>query len=78
MHRTLIVLILKLYMGGFRPHFFDVCKPNATLLNEQVAYSVQNYTSLYFNSTICTGNKRMVKNALVIHLRRPSNLADPS
>jgi hypothetical protein len=36
-----------------------------TLLNAEVAQSLEIRTSLYFNSTVCTGNKKMVKNAYV-------------
>jgi hypothetical protein len=62
-HRTLIVLFLKLYVGAFRPNFFDVCQPNRTLLHEEVIRHMENHTAMFFNATVCTGEMKLVKNA---------------
>lgn len=61
--RTLIVLVMKLYIGAFRPNFFDVCQPNMTMLNDEIARHIQNHTAMFFNATVCTGKKNLVKNA---------------
>lgn len=65
-HRALIVSILKHYMGGFRPHFLDVCMPNKTLIAEYIGKHYQDIEKHnFFNSTICTGNKKAIKTAWV-------------
>jgi hypothetical protein len=64
--RALIVSILKHCMGGFRPHFLDVCNPNQTMISE---YIEKHYQQLekhnFFNATICTGDKKLIKTAWV-------------
>ncbi|KAI9796874.1 MAG: hypothetical protein M1833_005923 [Piccolia ochrophora] len=46
---TLIQVILKLWIGGLRPHFLDVCRPNPAKV------AGQGFGKLFLNRTACTG-----------------------
>ena len=61
-HRALIVSILKHYVGGFRPHFLDVCNANRTMISEYIEKHYQQIeTHNFFNASICTGDKKAIK-----------------
>ena len=62
-HRTLFVVLMKLYIGAFCPNFFDVCQPNWTMLLEDVVQDAVNQSLMFFNATICTEETKLVKNA---------------
>lgn len=52
---TLIATILKHFIGGFRPHFLDVCKPDFSAIIGQP----------FFNPSACTASSHAVNRASV-------------
>ncbi|PBP18364.1 phosphatidic acid phosphatase beta [Diplocarpon rosae] len=50
---TFIATILKHFIGGFRPHFLEVCRPDSKKLFDQV----------WMNSSACTANTHAVNRA---------------
>jgi membrane-associated phospholipid phosphatase len=54
-------VFIKWLIGGLRPHFFAVCKPNVTATS---AGTGQGFGGLLFDRSICTGDEKEIKNAL--------------
>jgi membrane-associated phospholipid phosphatase len=54
-------VIIKWLIGGLRPHFFAVCKPNINATN---VGSGQGFDGLLFNRSICTGDDKDINDAL--------------
>ncbi len=54
---TWIQVILKKFVGGLRPHFLDVCRP-------VVSGPGQGAGGLWYTSQVCTGDSKLVANAL--------------
>lgn len=50
-------VICKVMVGGFRPNFLEVCKPDLSKVGS-------GYYGVYFDHTICTGDKTAVYDAL--------------
>lgn len=55
-NRTFVVTILKQFIGGFRPHFIDVCKPDMSRAFKEIGKELY-----WFNATACTGAPYDVK-----------------
>ncbi|KAI0155534.1 phosphatidic acid phosphatase type 2/haloperoxidase [Pestalotiopsis sp. NC0098] len=54
-------VFLKWLIGGLRPHFLDVCKPDLSLASNAAGavgagYNAAGYKSLYYTREICTGD----------------------
>ncbi|KAF2737209.1 acid phosphatase/Vanadium-dependent haloperoxidase [Polyplosphaeria fusca] len=55
---TLFQAVLKLLVGGLRPHFLSVCEPSLT------GASGSGFKDLYFTPSVCKGNHAKIRNAL--------------
>jgi len=55
---TLFQVSIKILIGGFRPDFLDICKPDIT--KAQGA----GYGGIYYDKSICTGDKAKINDAL--------------
>lgn len=54
-------VFLKWLIGGLRPHFLDVCKPDLSLASNEAGavgagYNAAGYKQLYYTREICTGD----------------------
>ncbi|KAF8858904.1 PAP2-domain-containing protein [Acephala macrosclerotiorum] len=58
---TIISVCLKHFVGGFRPHYIDVCQPDLTLLTN---LNVSTNTTWWMSPVACTGNRKAVYEAL--------------
>ena len=54
-------VFIKWLIGGLRPHFFSVCKPNINATN---VGSGTGFDGLLFDRSICTGNEKEINDAL--------------
>jgi len=54
-------VFIKWLIGGLRPHFFSVCKPNINATNVGTG---QGFDGLLFNRSICTGDEKQINDAL--------------
>jgi len=50
-------VICKILIGGLRPNFLSICKPDLSLAQGQ------GYYGLYFDHSVCTGDKKLVYDA---------------
>lgn len=62
-------VFLKCLIGGLRPHFLDVCKPDFSLASnapgvEGSGYNGAGYTGIYFTKEICTGDEKEINDSL--------------
>ncbi|KAG5927954.1 hypothetical protein E4U42_001491 [Claviceps africana] len=57
-------VFLKWLIGGLRPHFLDVCKPDADRARALAGLNAKGYRQLYFTPDICTGDRREVDDSL--------------
>jgi membrane-associated phospholipid phosphatase len=56
---TLFQSVLKIFIGGLRPHFLDVCQPP-----QIPAFSGQGYKNIWRTSAdVCTGNPKRIREA---------------
>lgn len=53
---------LKWLIGGLRPHFLTICKPDLSLAKTVVGGD--GFGNLYYTSEVCTGNTRDVEDSL--------------
>jgi membrane-associated phospholipid phosphatase len=67
-NRSFVCTILKHFVGGFRPHYIEACKPDWTSVARDLAQGIH-----HFNATVCQGNKRDVDRAYVLY--SPNTLA---
>jgi len=58
---TVFKVIIKWIIGGLRPHFFSVCKPDINPINIGAGIG---FDGLLFNRSICTGDEKEIKKAL--------------
>lgn len=58
---TLFQVFIKWLIGGFRPHFLSVCKPNLTTTSAGTGHG---FYGLFFDRSICTGDKSEIDYAL--------------
>ncbi|KAG9234319.1 phosphatidic acid phosphatase type 2/haloperoxidase [Amylocarpus encephaloides] len=54
-----VCTILKQVVGGFRPHFVDVCRPDPKFIAEDMALG-----RYWFNATACSGDSYEVRRAM--------------
>ena len=52
---------LRRLIGGLRPHFYDVCKPQVPLSGPQAGNGFANYM---YQRTVCTGDVKAINDAL--------------
>ncbi|KAI0423687.1 phosphatidic acid phosphatase type 2/haloperoxidase [Xylaria sp. FL1042] len=62
-------VFLKFLIGGLRPHFLDVCKPDISLAKngagvEGSPYNAAGFNQLYFTREICTGDPKEINDSL--------------
>lgn len=64
-------VLLKWLIGGIRPHFLAVCKPDMARLATQVPGGIgfsktlgEGFTHLYYTREICTGDTREISDSL--------------
>lgn len=57
-HRTVIATILKHFIGGFRPHYMQVCKPDMSRI-----LGGTSQLQSFFNSSACTADPHDVNRA---------------
>ncbi|ORY13357.1 phosphatidic acid phosphatase type 2/haloperoxidase, partial [Clohesyomyces aquaticus] len=53
---TLFQSLLKYLIGGFRPHFLEVCDPHPGI--------PEGYQNIYYDTSICRGNSKHIKEAM--------------
>ncbi|KAF2767376.1 acid phosphatase/Vanadium-dependent haloperoxidase [Teratosphaeria nubilosa] len=56
-------VIVKIVIGGLRPHFFDVCQPGVVF--PAAAHNGFGWRGLTYDHTICTAQPRLVKDAMM-------------
>ncbi|KAG6042160.1 hypothetical protein E4U39_006185 [Claviceps sp. Clav50 group G5] len=57
-------VFLKWLIGGLRPHFLDVCKPDVTRAKAMAGLNAKGYQQLYFTPDICTGDTKQINDSL--------------
>ncbi|CAK7225353.1 hypothetical protein SBRCBS47491_005859 [Sporothrix bragantina] len=61
-------VIIKWLIGGLRPHFLDVCKPDLSLMKTmdktKSKYNAAGFNNMYYTREICTGDPRLINDAL--------------
>ncbi|KAJ6440128.1 arylsulfotransferase (ASST) domain-containing protein [Purpureocillium lavendulum] len=58
-------VFVKWLIGGLRPHFLDVCKPDITKIAAgHDKLSFKGYQSLYFDREVCTGDRDEIDDSL--------------
>ncbi|KAG0381252.1 hypothetical protein BGX24_000023 [Mortierella sp. AD032] len=56
-------VFIKWLIGGLRPHFLDVCKPDTSLATD-TGYNRKGFQQLYFTREICTGDVDQINDSL--------------
>ncbi|KAJ2990176.1 hypothetical protein NUW58_g3088 [Xylaria curta] len=56
-------VFIKWLIGGLRPHFLDVCKPDISLARDS-AYNAAGFNQIYFTPEICTGDRKEINDSL--------------
>ncbi|KAI1734646.1 phosphatidic acid phosphatase type 2/haloperoxidase [Xylaria scruposa] len=56
-------VFVKWLIGGLRPHFLDVCKPDVNLARNQVL-NAAGFNQIYFTPDICTGDRKEINDSL--------------
>ncbi|KAF9278206.1 hypothetical protein BGZ88_000725 [Linnemannia elongata] len=56
-------VFVKWLIGGLRPHFLDVCKPDTSLASD-AGYNRKGFQQLYFTREICTGDTKQINDSL--------------
>ena len=62
-------VFIKFLIGGLRPHFLDVCKPDIGLARngagiEGSPYNAAGFNQLYYTREICTGDPKEINDSL--------------
>ncbi|RKU45127.1 hypothetical protein DL546_003975 [Coniochaeta pulveracea] len=62
-------VFVKWLIGGLRPHFLTVCRPNPALASQnpgiaQDGYNAKGFQDIYFTREICTGDKNEIDDSL--------------
>ncbi|KAI0418346.1 phosphatidic acid phosphatase type 2/haloperoxidase [Xylaria grammica] len=58
-------VFIKFLIGGLRPHFLDVCKPDISLAqNGGGPYNAAGFDQLYYTREICTGDPKEINDSL--------------
>jgi diacylglycerol diphosphate phosphatase/phosphatidate phosphatase len=55
-------VFIKWLIGGLRPHFLDVCKPDIT--RAAGGYNEAGFDGIYYTKAICTGDQAQINDAL--------------
>lgn len=58
---TLFQVTVKIMIGGLRPNFLDVCKPDITEVQGQ------GFGGAYYDADVCTGDSDDIKFALEVY-----------
>ncbi|KAF9942835.1 hypothetical protein BGZ75_001324 [Mortierella antarctica] len=56
-------VFIKWLIGGLRPHFLEVCKPDTSLAPD-AEYNKKGYQQYYFTRDICTGDEKQINDSL--------------
>ncbi|KAF4985308.1 hypothetical protein FDECE_16656 [Fusarium decemcellulare] len=56
-------VFVKWLIGGLRPHFLDVCKPDISRANNK-GYNEKGYLEIYYTREICTGDPDQIDDSL--------------
>uniref|UniRef100_A0A914YKT3 Uncharacterized protein n=1 Tax=Panagrolaimus superbus TaxID=310955 RepID=A0A914YKT3_9BILA len=56
-------VFIKWLIGGLRPHFLDVCKPDMTKINGINGVGV-GFQNLFFTKDVCTGDESEINDSL--------------
>lgn len=56
-------VFIKFLIGGLRPHFLDVCKPDTSLATNS-ALNAAGFNQLYYTAEICTGDRKEINDSL--------------
>ncbi|GAP91396.1 putative pap2 superfamily protein [Rosellinia necatrix] len=56
-------VFIKFLIGGLRPHFLDVCKPDTSLATNS-ALNAAGFNQLYYTREICTGDPKEINDSL--------------
>lgn len=58
-------VFVKWLIGGLRPHFLDVCKPDVSkIANSADNLSFKGFRQLYFDREVCTGDENEINDSL--------------
>ncbi|KAG5994101.1 hypothetical protein E4U43_003318 [Claviceps pusilla] len=57
-------VFLKWLIGGLRPHFLQVCKPDVQRAKALAGLNAKGYQQLYFTPDICTGDRKEINDSL--------------
>ncbi|KAG5981218.1 hypothetical protein E4U55_003177 [Claviceps digitariae] len=57
-------VFLKWLIGGLRPHFLEVCKPDVQRAKALAGLNAKGYQQLYFTPDICTGDRKEINDSL--------------
>lgn len=57
-------VFLKWLIGGLRPHFLEVCKPDVTRARARAGLNAKGFHQLYFTPDICTGDEKEINDSL--------------
>ncbi|KAI0869436.1 phosphatidic acid phosphatase type 2/haloperoxidase [Hypoxylon argillaceum] len=58
-------VFLKFLIGGLRPHFLDVCKPDISLATSSSSpYDAAGFNQIYYTREICTGDPKEINDSL--------------
>ncbi|KAG5994606.1 hypothetical protein E4U54_003048 [Claviceps lovelessii] len=57
-------VFLKWLIGGLRPHFLQVCKPDVQRAKTLAGLNAKGYQQLYFTPDICTGDRKEINDSL--------------
>lgn len=61
-------MICKILIGGLRPNFLSVCQPDLSLAQGQ------GFGGLYYDKSVCTGEKSLILDSLEVHLSHLSSI----
>ncbi|KFA56578.1 hypothetical protein S40293_01140 [Stachybotrys chartarum IBT 40293] len=56
-------VFIKWLIGGLRPHFLDVCKPDLSLANDR-GYNSKGFGGIYYTREVCTGDEDEINDSL--------------
>ncbi|TGJ88511.1 hypothetical protein E0Z10_g259 [Xylaria hypoxylon] len=57
-------VFVKFLIGGLRPHFLDVCKPDISLAKNAGGYNAAGFDQIYYTREICTGDTKEINDSL--------------
>ncbi|KAK4225079.1 pap2 superfamily protein [Podospora fimiseda] len=57
-------VFIKWLIGGLRPHFLDVCKPDMSRLTNNNGLNRVGYEQIYYTKEICTGDEKEINDSL--------------